>query len=387
MKEILDEIVNNADEWLPLNSFQLRKKLESRFPGLTTENYSWISEAIELSTRLSEKNFPFHFWLSSFQTFEQATNFKIAQFHSRLLSKPNGKILDACAGAGFDAIAFLNDGNQVTSCELNESSAKKLNLNRELYGLSNWKINQTNCIDENPKSYSALYFDPMRRMNNKRMVRIEDYSPGIQEIAKFTKSGIPILIKTSPLLTITPEIKNEFQMIFVSRHFECKEILLAKNLIHLPQNSLYFADHDFHFNLDNLQDQPNENGKSDLNEFQFIYEPNPALLKSGMVKQAASHFDIVQPSENCGYFFGNNYDVEHLFRRYQLIDNQYYKINKINKRMNQFSGEIILKKKNSSFDLNSIKLGKRKIIDNSKTIFFITEHEGKTVFWIGKSVD
>lgn len=387
MNKTLNQILKTIDEWKSLNSFQIRKKLEAQFPELSVEKYSWISESIELSKRLSEKNFIYPLWLSSIQTFEQATNLNIAKFHSRLLSNHSGHILDACAGAGFDAVAFLNDGNEVSSCEINQSTVSKLNLNRELYGLNRWKILNSNAVNENPKNYSAVYFDPMRRINNKRMVRIEDYSPGINELGKFLQSGLPVLIKVSPLLTITPELIDSFQLIYVSHDFECKEILLGKNVTHHPKNSIYISDHDSLFNLDNFPLTETKTLTNEINSFPWIYEPNPALLKSGFVKSVASQFEIVQPSENCGYFFGSNSSVEHLFRRYQLIDSQFYKINKINRMMNEFTGEIILKKKNSSLDLNSIKLRKRKVSGSTKTIFFISENEGETVFWIGKSVE
>lgn len=383
MIEIFRRILQNPDYWKRLNPFQIRSKLLEQFPDLPNESCAVISESIELSHRLQEKNFVYDIWLGSIQTFEQATNFQLTQFHAQLFNQKSGHILDACGGLGFDAVGFIRQGLNVTTCEINPMSAEKLTVNKELYSIDTWKIKPTSCLDETPKPYTGIFIDPMRRVNNRRMVKIDDYSPAVSDLTVFLDSGLPVIIKTSPLLTLTDELKAKFQIVYVSHNFECKEILLCKNLKTIGQQSVYISESDKLFNIQDYEESWNPSVPENS---RFIYDPNPALMKSGGVDFLASQYDINRPDQFFGYFFGNNETVEHLFARYHLIDCHYYKINKLSELTAGFNGEIILKKKNSSIDLERIKLRKRKISEKTILVIFITERDGETVFWMGRPI-
>lgn len=373
--------------WQQLSPFQIRRELEKRFPHLSPENYAILSESISISKQLSNKSFPFDFWLASQNTFEQATNFHVAEFHAQLLRDYSSHILDLCGGSGLDAVAFLQQNATVSSCEIDQAAYRKLQINHQLYGLNKWTIKPKSCLLENPKNYSALFIDPMRRQNQRRLVQLADYLPAISDLVPFLQSGKPLLYKTSPLLKITPEITHDFKLVFVSYQFECKEVLLVKNIPNLPERSIYISDsktildctipNHFQLNFD-----PDIYKKS-----KFIYEANPALLKSETEDFVLSQFDIFRPDKNCGYFFGNSLSVEHLVNTHYLIDNQFYKYSQLNLIVSQFSGEIIIKKKNTSVDIESIKLRKPKNKTNEKLILFLTELNGKTGFWSGKFVE
>ena len=379
-------IISQLDFLQSQNAFKLREILLFQFPQATNSELSELSESIFLSKRLKEKAFPFSYWNFSTQIFEQATDFRIATFHSEILKKHCKHILDGCGGAGFDSLAFSKSGFKVTCSEINQKNYLNLEKNKTIYQIEGLKLIQTNFLELNPNDFSAIYLDPMRRKDSGRFVELEDYEPSFSKILNWLPLKIPVLIKVSPLLKITDNLRNDFQLVYVGLNRECKEVLLARNIETLKKENLFIWESNKLINLENLQQTPNLDFES-LDKIEFIYEPHSALLKSNRHNEFSNSLNLRKPSEDCGYFFGNNTHVEHLYERYQLIDKQYYKLSLLFEYLkNNPTFNFTFKKKNSNVDLE-IYSRKMKWQKNQKElIIFISEVNGKTVFWVGSHI-
>jgi len=379
-------IISKLDSLKSQNPFKLREILQSHFPQSTNSELSELSESIFLSTRLKEKAFPFSFWNLTTQVFEQATDFRIAKFHSEILKKHSKHILDGCGGAGFDSVAFSKSGFNVTCSEINQTHYLNLEKNKNIYQFGSLKLIQTNFLELNPNDFSAIYLDPMRRKDSGRFVDLEDYEPSFSKIINWLPPKLPVLIKVSPLLKITEKLRKDFQLVFVGLNRECKEVLLARNIITLEKENLFIWESNRIINLENLPQTQNF-VFDNFENTEFIYEPHAAMLKSNRQNEFSNSLNLRKPSEDCGYFFGNNAHVEHLYERYQLIDKQYYKLSFLFEYLkNNSTFNFTFKKKNSNVDLE-IYTQKMKWKKNQKElIIFISEVNGKTVFWIGSHI-
>lgn len=370
-----------------LNPFKLREVLKSKFPKSTNSELSALSESIFLSKRLKEKAFPFSFWNLSTHVFEQATDFRVAEFHSDLLKPYGTHILDGCGGAGFDSLAFINSGFNVTTTEVDHTHCSNLEKNLAIYNLGKWKVIGSSFLNLNPNDFSVIYLDPMRRKGTGRFVELEDYQPSFSEILNWLPSHLPALIKVSPLLNITEKLKDDFKLIFVGLDRECKEVLLARNFKNLGSENLFISEMGKIINLEPQSTNP-EPLISDLEQMDYIYEPHAALLKSNRQTEMAASLNLRKPASDCGYFFGNNISVEHLYERYHLIDKQYFKLSSISDYLrNNLQYNFIFKKKNSNVDLEIYSKKYKWKKGQKGRIIFISEVNGKAVFWVGQEIE
>ncbi len=379
-------ILSQLEFFQQQNPFKLREILKSNFPQSSITELSTLSESIHLSKRLKEKAFPYPFWNLSTHVFEQATDFRLAEFHSELLRPVSSHILDGCGGAGFDGFAFIKSGHKVTTTENDPIHVSNLEQNKSTFKIKDWEISNSSFLELNPNVFTAIYLDPMRRKDSGRFVELEDYEPSFSKIMNWLPPNLPVLIKVSPLLKITESLRKDFQLVFVGLNRECKEVLLARNFKNLSSENLFIWETGKIINLNQFNKNP-ELINMNLNTCEFIYEPHAALLKSRRQDDVSSSLNLRKPSEDCGYFFGNSVDVEHLYEHYQLIDKQYHKLSSLSEYLNNNpSFNFTFKKKNSSVDLEAYSRKIKWKKDRKELILFITEVNEKAVFWIGSKV-
>lgn len=380
------KLLSNLSAYQKLDLFTLRKKLQVDFPNLSVSDLQLLSESIQLSNRLSEKAFPFQFWNLKTTVFEQATDFRLAKFHASLLKPFSGLILDGCGGAGFDGLAFYLEKINVLSTEIDPIHFHHLVSNKTLYELQNWNINHRNFLELNPENFSALYLDPMRRNSNSRFVKLEDYEPSIDEILKWLPDSKPVLIKVSPMLQISEQIKRNFQITYVGLNWECKEILLSKHFSNLRSENLFIYE-ESNIRFLNEESEHYTADSQQLTGTQFIYEPHPAILKSGFENQIFTSLNLRKVSKDTGYFFGKDTNVEHLAKKYYLIDSEYNKYSSLGTYLSENSQfNFVLKKKNSNIDIDKIsrKLDWKK--GNPERIIFISTANNESAFWVGEEL-
>lgn len=337
----------------------------------------WISEAIQLKSRLSTKHFPFPFWLTTGQRFEMATHFSLAKFHARLVPATCKQVVDLTTGAGFDSLAFLKAGYHVTSWENDESVFLHLLANCSLWNLKSWTPRYGDSTSVTLSEDDFVFADPMRRSENKRQA---GYQPN-PEYLKLS-SDQPVLIKLSPLDDPSVWIRRGYKTVAASVDRECREVLIHRNLNQtLPDRSVWIDGFWYgsgDFKRITLQIEPDR---------ESIYWPDPALLVSGLAEEVAQSLSLtpIQP----GQFIctGKTRLVEPLFTRYYLIDNHHYKLTELSTVLHKLPKErpVIFKKKYSRINIDSLSdIHRRPQADHSLTpvVIMVTEMNETSVFWL-----
>lgn len=254
---------------------------------------------------------------------EQTSSEITAKYKSDLIE---GKtIIDLTGGFGVDCYYFAKKFEKVTHCEKSEELSEIVKYNYEKLKINNIECIAKNSYDyltESENNYDWIYIDPSRRSDVKgKVFLLKDCLPNVPANLDFyfTKSN-NILIKTAPILDITAGI-NELSFIkaihIIAIENEVKELLwiLEKNY-----------EGEIEIISTNIQKDKTDNNSFILGKHlpatfglpeMFLYEPNAAILKSGLVDTLSNTLQINKLHPH-SHLFTNNKLISFSGRRFMI---------------------------------------------------------------------
>ncbi len=275
------------------SEFRLQQELRHEFPDAVVRTALTLHE---LRTKAAAKfSRAAEMWFDR-QGLEQATAEAVAQHKARRFQ---GQVWDFCSGTGSDAIALARDC-QVNAVDNDAAACLRLKWNAEIYGVQqNLQIVCADAHDIGDRS-GLLHIDPDRRAGGAsstdqrkrtdirgRSVRIEDYVPGLEFLQKMTQEFTGGAIKLSPASNFGGKFSGT-EVELISLHGECKEA------------TIWFGElaSDTEFRATVLPSGETLSGDplsaiSDTSPLQsFVYDPDPAVVRAGLVGVLAEHLEI-----------------------------------------------------------------------------------------------
>lgn len=224
---------------------------------------------------------------------EQATDWRVAHFHSELLR--GKRVLDLTAGLGIDALTAAERAESVTAVEIESEKCEVLRYNSHLMH------RQVKVVCHSAESYIAvaksdmydvIFIDPARRSDSgHRVYGLADCSPDVISIMPQMLSVAPeILIKASPMLDITAllhTLENVAGIYVISLRGEVKEVLVrvaAEPSVKSPEIGFVMIKGDttreFYVSYDSLGYEGVEYVEpGDVAEGSWLHEPDASLMK------------------------------------------------------------------------------------------------------------
>ena len=260
-------------------------------------------------------------------------NINLEQTSSEITAKhktgivSGNKLIDLTGGFGIDSYLFSEEVEEVVHCELNRELSEIAQHNFKALGAENIRVISGDGIlylKSTEEKFDWIYLDPARRDDyGGKVFLLEQCTPDVPQNLKlfFTKAE-NVLIKTSPLLDLTAgitELENVREIQIVSVQNEVKELLwvLKKNysgeIIISTWNFLQDKVEKFsseykkeHFEI--IFSTPNK----------YLYEPNPAVMKSGLFPALAENTRTSKLNSN-SHLFTSAEQVEFPGRGFEVI--------------------------------------------------------------------
>lgn len=313
---------------------------------------------------------------------EQTSSELTAAYKASLIK--GNTLADLTGGLGVDSYFFSKQINQVDYCEINEKLLTIAEHNFKQLKAENIAVHAENGIDFLRKQkiiYDVIYIDPSRRNNSKAKVfLLKDCQPNVPEhIDLLLQKADKIMVKTSPLLDLKAGIealKAVAEIHIVAVKNEVKEILWILKKEHLrakidlftvnfSPNSSIFTSTDY---IDALDSEPCFSPPQ-----RYLYEPNAALMKSGLFNWISAFYDLNKLHPNT-----------HLYTSNTLIPfpGRRFKINKVIPYSKKATSNLFKGKKANittrNFKESVAQLRKRFKIDQGGKdyLFFTTCEEG-----------
>lgn len=246
---------------------------------------------------------------------EQTSSELTAKYKSSLISGES--LIDLTGGFGVDSYFFSKKFKKVTHCELDPELSKIASHNFASIGRKNITCLNKNGIEElkeNESVYDWIYIDPSRRNELKSKVfKMEDCLPDVGlNLPILLKRSENLMIKLSPLLDISLTIKS---LLFVKEIHVVAIKNEVKELLILIQNKYKGPSKLKTVNIHNDSIQtfegyfPSNASPSFSGPKKYLYEPNAAILKSGLFNEVSSELRVDKLNIN-----------SHLYTSEDLID-------------------------------------------------------------------
>jgi len=213
------------------------------------------------------------------QGLEQATSEAVARHKAQRFS---GRVYDLCCGIGGDALA-LAGRCEVTAIDLDPIACLRTRWNAEVYGVQpHLAVECGDAAAIDPRD-ALVHIDPDRRAQSAgRAVRVEDYVPPLETLQRLTATARGGAVKLSPASNFGGKFRD-VEIELVSLHGECKEATIwfgelrgreSWRATALPSGETIAA-------------EPLDFTAEISPPLQYIYDPDPAVVRSGLVDAAA----------------------------------------------------------------------------------------------------
>jgi len=233
------------------------------------------------------------------QGVEQSSRFDVAKYHARKLGSLKS-VTDLGCGLGIDSIAFAETGSTVVAVEKDEVTAKF--ASRNLARFPTAVLHRSAAEDFDVKT-EGVFLDPARRDlaasgRSRKLLSPEDFSPSIG-FAFQQLSRVPGGVKLSPALP-HEMVSDRFEATWFSHRGDLVE--LSQWSTHPQQFGKRFAvmidgETELKFTGDEF-----EAGVSSLDE--YVYEPDPALIRSHLLGAFALEQGLGLLSQGIAYLTG-----------------------------------------------------------------------------------
>ncbi len=260
---------------------------------------SWYREGMYFPPRLS---------------MEQASSEAAARFKAGLV--PAGRLLDLTCGLGIDTYFFSKVCTEITAIEQNSVVADAARHNYSVLEAGKISVITGDSTDFETLvtgHFDCIFLDPARRDQQQRKVfNWNDCSPDVLALKdRLLKHTGFVLIKAAPMLDIhlsVVQLENVHKVWIVEFAGEVKEVLYQLGASRHPATQITVeatgidtcgrALYRFGF----TPEAEKEATPVYSDPLRYLYEPSPALLKSGAMKLFGERFSLKKLHENTHLF-------------------------------------------------------------------------------------
>lgn len=214
-------------------------------------------------------------------------------------------IVDACCGIGADALTFAQRGVRVTGIDLDPVRIEMARLNAAALGINAQFI--VGDVRDTLPNADAIFFDPARRDDGKRLYDVEAYHPPLSTLRTWGERHV--MVKLSPGVDLAQLDGYYGWLNFVSVDGDLKEALLTLDPSEFPDKLLgakMLYSHTstycgFTRQLAQSFAEPPQPTEIDAPRA-YLVEPDPAIIRAGVVGDAARGVNGTQLDPEIAYF-------------------------------------------------------------------------------------
>ncbi len=216
---------------------------------------------------------------------EQSSGEVISKYRANRFA-PWLTVADFCCGLGGDLIG-LAESHRVIGVDLDPLRLAMARENLRAYGrLEAAELVQADAVEFRRPDVRAVFFDPDRRADGERHVSLAKYQPSIARVLAGLPGDFPVGIKIAPGIPRHEIEPFDGEAEFISVAGELKECVLwlgplktvRRRATALPSGDSMAAD------APAIQRPP-------VPPQDFLYDPDPAIIRSGLVTNLAEELD------------------------------------------------------------------------------------------------
>ncbi|MFQ3566734.1 MAG: class I SAM-dependent methyltransferase [Aggregatilineales bacterium] len=221
---------------------------------------------------------------------EQASDPRIRRW--RAAESAGLRVVDACCGIGADSLAYAAAGALVTGIDRDPLRTALARLNAAALNLdANF---ETGDVRDALPAADLIFFDPARRSaDGRRIFSVESYEPPLSTLQQWRAPCIRV--KLAPGVKQAEIAPYSGMLIFISVAGELKEALLDLGGETGTAALLFHDEQIYHWGAADVAVAPISAPRA------YLIEPDPALIRAGLVAAAALRWEAAQLDPTTAY--------------------------------------------------------------------------------------
>jgi hypothetical protein len=316
------------------------------------------------------------------EALEQASAAPVAAHRAARLA-PYGQVADLCCGAGGDALALAAAGPRVIAVDRDELRLALAAANAAALGLAG-RISfvQRDLLAEMPPAAEAIFCDPGRRAGGRRRFHVDEYEPPLGHILSWRTHAPALAVKLSPGVDVAELPAAGVEREFVSLDGELKEAALWCGPLAqtLRRASVLRTGADGATQIYTIaSDQPTSPSSLILHPSSFLYEPDPAVIRAGLVADLAEQIGAAQIDPQIAYLTCADLVATPLARAWPVISWQPFGLKRLRASLRELgAGPVTVKKRGSPLDTDA--LARQLSGDGPRQLVVaLTQHHGRPI--------
>ncbi len=287
--------------------------------------------------------------------------------------------IDLGCSIGGDTLA-LAEKAPTLGIDLDPLRLAMAQANRDACGLSRQtefiQADLLSTLPIRPDYGTALFFDPARRNEQRRIYSVEAYQPRLSVIRNWLEQIPSLGVKLSPGVDLSELASYQAEIEFVSLRGELKEAVLwfgplssAHRRATLLPGPYTLTSTDAGPDLPERLSEP----------LAVLYEPDPAILRAGLVRLLAQQLDAFQLDPEIAYLTAGH-QVQTPFARQWLVEAWFpFSLKRLRAELRARGvGQVVVKKRGSPLQPDELIQDLRLKGDAARTVF-LTQLRGKPV--------
>ncbi len=298
------------------------------------------------------------------EALEQATSAVVARWRAGRLAAAASHVADAGCGIGGDTLALALAGCHVTAIERDALRLALAQANAEVLGVAQhvtWmQADALQLLVQPLPSVSALFCDPGRRAGGRRRFSVAQYEPPLAQVLHW-RSHTPVLtVKLAPgvdrdeLTALGIGTYDELE--FVSLDGELKEaVLWCGPLAEVPRRATLLRQDAGAAQAEVLMGDASEAAPPLCEPDRFLYEPDPAVIRAGLVARLAQQIGAAQFDASIAYLTASARVGTPFARVWRICEWLPFSLKRLRARLRTLdAGTVTVKKRGSPLDTDRL---------------------------------
>jgi SAM-dependent methyltransferase len=306
---------------------------------------------------------------------EQATAYEVSTYRAKRY-RPFPSCLDLGCSLGGDtlALASLIATLGVDKDELRLNMAR---ANLESLGLGE-RVTFIQADLNDPLPFQsrpgvALFLDPARRSGGKRIYSVNDYQPALKIVGGWLEHFSALGVKISPGVKREEISHYDAELEFISLHGELKEAVLWFGSLKNAKRRATLLPGEHSLAFEDEPDLPVEEPRA------YLYEPDPAILRAGMVRNLGQILDAAQLDPEIAYLTADTIKPTPFARVWAVLDWFPFGLKRLRSYLReQAVGQVVVKKRGSPLQ-PEVLIRDLRLKGEQERVLFLTQLRGRPI--------
>ena len=299
---------------------------------------------------------------------EQATRGTVAGYRADRTAEVAETVLkgrtagDLCCGVGADLLALAARGVPVEGVDADPLTVAVTRANIEALGLGDHAHVREGDVNEvEPGAHPLLFCDPARRSGRGRVFDPTAYSPPWDVATTLAKEAGAACLKAAPGIpheALSPAAHAEW----ISVDGELKETALWFGALAKGPRRRATVLHErpglvaSEGAIAHLDAEPGRGPAPVATARRYLYDPDPAVVRSHLVAEAAARVDGALLDERIAYFTSDRAEVSPLWRVLEVVEFAPFSLKRLRASVRAHGGgTITIKKRGSAVDTEKLR--------------------------------